>query len=105
VFEVAAWRGVCCAEQTQRASPQSRAAIQDFAGVRILHSVMQNSPSGEVTDVQGPDRRKKASRCAIPGGANASRRLVSGHRFSDAERWAEWRTASAAGFCSRSQRL
>jgi len=57
-FEVLGGRGVCCAEQTQRASPQSEAAIMGFAGVRIVPILMPNSRFGEVTVVQGPNRAK-----------------------------------------------
>jgi hypothetical protein len=32
-----------------------------FAGVRMAHSLMQNLPCGEVTDVQGPDRAKQSA--------------------------------------------
>ena len=59
VVEVPVWRGSCPAELTQRASPQSNAAITGFAGVRMVHSVMQNSPDGEITVVQGPGQGKK----------------------------------------------
>jgi hypothetical protein len=76
VLEVAGWRVACCAEQTHSASPESRAAIAAFAGVRMVLSVMQKLTSGEVTDVQGLARAKpSAAWSVIPRGASARREL------------------------------
>ena len=61
-LELADWRGACAAEQTQRASPQSNAAITGFAEVCMVHSLMQNLPYGEVTVVQRPDDGQKRAR-------------------------------------------